>query len=108
MVFRIQVLGRATGTWPAIGWLVRWLQSDSVPPLLIREPIKLQGLRLRQVLPIRRPSAERLLASSPCLPDDEVARNVRGSAIGCDAALKLHDKDVCSPARVTPIAGKGD
>jgi hypothetical protein len=71
-------------------------------------PIKPRGLRLRQVLPIRLPSAERLLASSPCLPDDKVARNVGGSVIGCDTALNLYDKDVCSPARVTPIAGKGD
>lgn len=108
MVFRIQVLGRATGTWPAIGWPVRWLRRGSVPPLLIRDPIKPRGLRLRQVLPIRLPSAERLLASSPCLPDDKVARNVGGSVIGCDTALNLYDKDVCSPARVTPIAGKGD
>lgn len=108
MVFQIQVLARATGMWPAIGWPVRWLPNDFVAPLQIREPIKLRGLGLRQALLIRRPSLESLLPSSPCLPDDKVAGNVGGSVIGRDAALNLYDKDVCSPARVTPIAGEGD
>jgi len=101
-------LARATGMWPAIGWLVRWLQSDSVMPLQIREPIRLLGLRLRQALPIRCPSLECLRPSAPCLPDDKIAGNVRCSVIGHDAALNLYDIDVCSPARVAPIAGEGD
>ena len=50
MVFRIQVLARATGTWPAIGWPVRWLQSDSVLPLLIRERIKALELDPKDLL----------------------------------------------------------
>lgn len=109
MVFRIQVLARVTGMRPVIGWPVRWLQSDSVAPLKIRERIKLRGLRLRRVLLLRRPSLECLLPSfPPCLPDDKVAGNVGGSVIGRNAALNLYDKDVCSPASVPPIAGEGD
>lgn len=62
---RIQVLGRATGMWPVIGWLAKWLQSGSVMPCKGRDRIRLRGLRWRRAPSIRRPSLDLRLLSSP-------------------------------------------
>lgn len=89
MVFRIQVLARVTGMRPVIGWPVRWLQSDSVAPLKIREPIKLRGLRLRRVLLLRRPSLECLLPSLPPVYRTTRLRGMLGAVLSAVMPLSI-------------------